>query len=60
MTITSEQVGQSVAENLRTILAEESGEIIAVGFDEDATRELVDSALHVQRYHPFEPSEPSE
>ena len=42
MTISSNQVGTSVGENLRTILAEESGEIIAVGFDEDSTREFVE------------------
>jgi hypothetical protein len=42
MTIRSEQVGHSVAENLRTILAEESGEVIVVGFDEESTRELVE------------------
>jgi predicted transcriptional regulator len=42
MTIPSAQVGPSVAENLRTILAEESGEIIVVGFDEDSTRELIE------------------
>jgi hypothetical protein len=41
MTITSEHVGPSVAENLRTILTEESGEVIAVGFDEESTGELV-------------------
>jgi hypothetical protein len=38
----SEHVGQSVAENLRTILADTSGEVIAVGFDEDATHGLVE------------------
>jgi hypothetical protein len=37
MTITSEHVGPSIAENLRTILTEESGEVIAVGFDEEST-----------------------
>lgn len=42
MTIRSEQVEQSVAENLRTILAEASGTVIAVGFDEDSTGELVE------------------
>ena len=42
MTITSNHVETSVGENLRTILAEESGEIIAVGFDEDSTREFVE------------------
>jgi hypothetical protein len=41
-TMTSEQVGQSVAENLRTILADASGEVIAVGLDENVTRELVE------------------
>ncbi|WP_049916010.1 transcriptional regulator TbsP [Halococcus morrhuae] len=41
MTITSEHVGPSIAENLRTILTEESGEVIAVGFDEESTGELV-------------------
>jgi hypothetical protein len=41
-TMTSEHVGQSVAENLRTILADASGEVIAVGLDENATRELVE------------------
>jgi predicted metal-dependent enzyme (double-stranded beta helix superfamily) len=35
-------VSTSVGKNLWTILAEESGEIIAVGFDEDSTRELVE------------------
>ncbi|EMA56263.1 hypothetical protein C451_03344 [Halococcus thailandensis JCM 13552] len=39
--MTSEHVGQSVAENLRTILGDASGEVIAVGLDENATRELV-------------------
>jgi hypothetical protein len=43
MTIPSAQVGPSVAENLRTILAEESGEVIVVGFDEDSTRELIET-----------------
>jgi hypothetical protein len=42
MTIRSAQVGPSVAENLRTILAETSGETIAVGFDEKSTRHLVE------------------
>jgi hypothetical protein len=42
MAIRSTQVGPSVAENLRTILAEASGEVIAVGFDEEATRQLVE------------------
>ena len=42
MAIRSTQVGPSVTENLRTILTEASGEVIAVGFDEDATRELVE------------------
>ncbi len=42
MTIDSNQVGTSVDENLRAILAEESGEIIAVGFDGDSTREFVE------------------
>ena len=42
MTNTSEHVGSSVGETLRTILAEESGEIIAVGFDEDSTREFIE------------------
>jgi hypothetical protein len=42
MTIRSSQVGPSAAENLRTILAEASGEVIAVGFDEDGTRRLVE------------------
>lgn len=42
MTIRSAQVGPSVAENLQTILAEASGEVTVVGFDEDATRELVE------------------
>ena len=42
MTITSNHVETSVGENLRTILAEESGEIIAVGFDERSTREFVE------------------
>ena len=41
MTNTAEQVGQSIAENLRTILAEASGQVIAVGLDENSTRELV-------------------
>jgi hypothetical protein len=41
-TMISEQVGHSVAENLRTILADASGEVIAVGLDENATRELVE------------------
>ena len=40
--MTSKHVGQSVAENLRTILADASGEVIAVGLDENATRELVE------------------
>ncbi|WP_049998841.1 transcriptional regulator TbsP [Halococcus sediminicola] len=42
MTIRSSQVRTSVDKNLRTILAEESGEIIAVDLDEDSTRELVE------------------
>ncbi|WP_049998633.1 transcriptional regulator TbsP [Halococcus sediminicola] len=42
MTINSNQMGTSVGENLRTILVEESGEIIAVGFDRDSTREFVE------------------
>jgi predicted transcriptional regulator len=42
MAIRSTQMGPSVAENLRTILAEASGEVIVVGFDEDATRDLVE------------------
>jgi hypothetical protein len=42
MTITANRVGPSVTENLRTLLAEASGEIIAVGFDEDATGDLVE------------------
>jgi hypothetical protein len=42
MAIRSTQVGPSVAENLRTILAEASGEVIVVGFDEEATRGLVE------------------
>ncbi|WP_049996267.1 transcriptional regulator TbsP [Halococcus sediminicola] len=42
MTITSNHVGTSVGENFRTILAEESGEIMAIGFDEDSTREFVE------------------
>jgi hypothetical protein len=41
-TMTSEQVGHSVAENLRMILADASGEVIAVGLDENTTRELVE------------------
>ena len=35
-------MGASVAENLRMILAEESGDVIAVGFDEDSTGKLVE------------------
>ena len=42
MTITSNRVGTSVGENLRTILVEKSGEVIAVGFDEDSTHELIE------------------
>jgi hypothetical protein len=42
VTITTNRVGSSVAENLRTLLAEASGEIIAVGFDEGATGDLVE------------------
>jgi hypothetical protein len=42
MAIRSTQVGPSVTENLRTILTEASGEVIAVGFDEEATRQLVE------------------
>jgi hypothetical protein len=42
MTISANRVGPSVAENLRTLLAEASGEVIAVGFDEDATGDLVE------------------
>ena len=42
MTNTSEHVGSSVGETLRTILAEESGEIIAVGFNEDSTHEFIE------------------
>jgi hypothetical protein len=42
MTITSDHVGPSVGENLRTILAEESGEVTAVGFDKESTGELIE------------------
>ena len=42
MTNTSEHVGSSVGETLRTILAEESGEITAVGFNEDSTHEFIE------------------
>ena len=42
MTSRLDQVGASVAENLRMILAEESGDVIAVGFDEDSTGKLVE------------------
>ncbi|WP_435079660.1 transcriptional regulator TbsP [Halococcus sp. AFM35] len=42
MTISGSRVGPSVVENLQTILAEASGEIIIVGFDEDATGDLVE------------------
>src|SRR5699024_6681742 len=42
MTISSDHVGPSVGENLRRILAEESGEATAVGFDEESTRELIE------------------
>jgi hypothetical protein len=42
MTISSDHVGPSVGENLRTILAEESGEVTAVGFDEESVGELVE------------------
>lgn len=42
MTTTPDRVGTSVGENLRTILAEESEEVVAVGFDEDSTRELIE------------------
>ncbi|GAA0475209.1 DUF5821 family protein (plasmid) [Halococcus dombrowskii] len=42
MTISSDHVGPSVGENLRTILAEESGEVTAVGFDEESTGELIE------------------
>lgn len=42
MTSTSEQVGQSVTENLRAIFTESSGVVNIMGFDEDATRGLVE------------------
>jgi hypothetical protein len=42
MTIRSEQVESSVAENLQSILAEESGVVIAAGFGEGSTRALVE------------------
>ncbi|WP_160135402.1 transcriptional regulator TbsP [Halococcus salsus] len=42
MTINSNQVEASVGETLRTVFAEESGPVTAVGFDEDSTRELVE------------------
>ena len=42
MTISSNHVGTSVGETLRTILAEESDPVTAVGFDEGSTREFVE------------------
>src|SRR5699024_4932570 len=41
MTSTSEQVGQSITENLQKVLAEADRSVIAVGLDENSTRELV-------------------
>jgi hypothetical protein len=43
------------------LLDEETGRLIHVYSQEvDQIVPREDSALHVQRYHPFEPSEPSE
>ena len=42
MTSTSEQVGQSITENLQKVLAEADESVIAVGLDENSTRELVE------------------
>ncbi|WP_435078806.1 transcriptional regulator TbsP [Halococcus sp. AFM35] len=42
MTISEDRVGPSATENLRTILAEVSGEVIVVGFSEELTRDLVE------------------
>ena len=42
MTIRSEQVESTVAENLRLILGAESGTVIAAGFGKESTRELVE------------------
>ena len=42
MTLDSDLVGPSAAENLQTILDEESGDIIAVGFDEELTGKLIE------------------
>jgi hypothetical protein len=42
MTIRSEQVELSVTENFQSILAEESGVVIAAGFGEGSTRALVE------------------
>ncbi|EMA56582.1 transcriptional regulator TbsP [Halococcus thailandensis] len=41
MTSTSDQVGQSITENLQKILAEADESVIAVGLDENSTRELI-------------------
>ena len=49
MTISSNHVRTSVAENLRTILAEESGPVTAVGFDEDSTRGLVETLAESEK-----------
>jgi hypothetical protein len=44
-----------------SIFAESDIDLLVEGVDEEVKHLLFDdSALHVQRYHPFEPSEPSE
>ena len=42
MTTDLEHVGQSITENLRTILAEAEGSVIAVGLNESSTRKLIE------------------
>ncbi|WP_160135594.1 transcriptional regulator TbsP [Halococcus salsus] len=48
MTVSSGQVGPSVGENLRMLLARESGSVIAVGFDEESARELVETLASIE------------
>lgn len=50
MSTSSDHVGLSVAENLRTVFAEMNEEVIAVGFDENSTRELVEILVEIE--HP--------
>ena len=47
MTLTSHNVETSVVENLRSILDEASGEVLAVNFDEQATSGLVETLFEM-------------